>query len=389
MELNIKHSITRLAYLKARIEGSLVSNNSYRSSLSPSLNGRTILANLSIGQPPIPQLLIMDTGSSTFWTMCTPCTSCTQYPGQIFNPSKSSTYSPSCNEPCYFGEYCKCEPATYSASYADKSFSSGTIGSDMLVFETGDEGIAQLPNIEFGCAHDIIYNHDPGYNGVLGLGFDGGRLSLVTQIGPKFSYCIGSLTDKHYNYNHLILGEGANLEGYTTHLEVHHGYNYLTMEGISIGENCLDIDPSTFEIKENGTGGVIIDTGSPFSYFVDDVYKLLYNEIQNLFRGSLRQVKVRKFPWMLCYFGIVSKDLTGFPVVTFHLAGGADLVLDSLSFFEQTGDDLFCMAVGPTSEFGIDVSVIGLLAQQSYNVGYDNVNGLIYFQRIDCELLSS
>ncbi|GAU25312.1 hypothetical protein TSUD_375760 [Trifolium subterraneum] len=389
MELDIKQSITRLAYLKARIEGSLVSNNSYRSSLSPSLSGRTILANLSIGQPPIPQLLIMDTGSRTFWTMCTPCTSCTQYPGQIFNPSKSSTYSPSCREPCYFDEYCKCEPLTYSISYADYSFSSGTIGSDMLTFETGDEGITRLTDIEFGCAHDIIYNRDPCYNGVLGLGFNSESVSLVTQIGPKFSYCLGSLSDKYYNYNHLILGEGANLEGYTTHFVVHNGYNYVTMEGISIGENCLDVDPSAFEMKENGTtGGVIIDTGSPFSYFADDVYKLLYNEIKNLFQGSLRQVRARNYPWMLCYAGSISKDLTGFPVVTFHFAGGADLVLDSSSFFQQR-DNFFCMTVAPTSQFGIDLSVIGLLAQQSYNVGYDQVNGLIYFQRIDCELLSS
>ncbi|MCI39396.1 aspartic proteinase CDR1-like, partial [Trifolium medium] len=82
-----------------------------------------------------------------------------------FNPSKSLTYSPSCREPCYFDDYCnKCKPATYSVSYADKSFSSGTVGSDMVIFETGDEGITLLTNIEFGCAHD------PCYNGVLGLG---------------------------------------------------------------------------------------------------------------------------------------------------------------------------------------------------------------------------
>ncbi|WJX28207.1 hypothetical protein P8452_16956 [Trifolium repens] len=387
MKLDIEHSIKHLAYLKERIGGSLVSKSGYRASLSPSLTGRTILANISIGQPPVPQLLIMDTGGRIFWTMCTPCTSCTQYRGQMFDPSKSSTYFPSCRTPCYF-DGCKCEPFTYGVNYADNSGSSGTIGSDTLVFETGDEGITLLTNIKFGCANDIIYNSDPGYNGVLGLGFNDDELSLVRQIGPKFSYCIGSLTDKYYDYNHLILGEGANLEGYTTHFEVHNGRNYVTMEGISVGENCLDIDPSTFEIKENGTGGVIIDTGSTISYFVEDVYKLLYNEIQNLLQGSLRKVRARRYPWMLCYSGSISKDLTGFPVVTFHLAGGADLVLDSLSLFQQTGDG-FCMAVGPSSEFGFDFSLIGLLAQQSYNVGYDKPNSLIYLQRIDCELLSS
>ncbi|WJX24436.1 hypothetical protein P8452_13539 [Trifolium repens] len=165
MKLDIKHSITRLAYLKARIEGSLVSPNDYRSSLSPSLTGRTILANLSIGQPPVPQLLIMDTASHIFWTMCTPSTSCINYRGQIFDPSKSSIYSPSCKEPCYFDD-CECDLTdrlTYNISYADKSFSSGTLGSDMLVFEMGDEGITRITTIEFGCAHDVIYNPNLGY----------------------------------------------------------------------------------------------------------------------------------------------------------------------------------------------------------------------------------
>ncbi|WJX24059.1 hypothetical protein P8452_13214 [Trifolium repens] len=387
MKLDIEHSITHLPNLKERIEGSLVSKNGYRASLSPSLTRRTILANISIGQPPVSQLLIMDTGGQIFWTMCTPCTSCTKYRGQMFDPSKSSTYSQSCRKPCYV-KGCKCDPFTYSITYVDNSFSSGTIGSDTLVFETGDEGITLLTNITFGCANDIIYGPDPGYNGVLGLGFNNDELSLLRQIGPKFSYCIGSLTDKYYDYNHLILGEGANLEGYTTHFEVHDGHNYVTMEGISVGENCLNIEPSTFEIKENGTGGVIIDTGSTISYFDDDVYVLLYHEIQKLFEGSLKKVIFPIYPWMLCYAGSISKDLTGFPVVTFHLAGGADLVLDSLSFFEQYVD-AFCMTVGPSSQVGIDVSLIGLSAQQSYNVGYDKSNSLMYLQRIDCELLSN
>jgi hypothetical protein len=60
MKLDIEHLIARLAYLKERIESLLVPKNGYRASLSPSLIGRTILANISIGQPPIPQLLIMD-----------------------------------------------------------------------------------------------------------------------------------------------------------------------------------------------------------------------------------------------------------------------------------------------------------------------------------------
>lgn len=53
------------------------------------------------------------------------------------------------------------------------------------------------------------------------------------------------------------------------------------------------------------------------------------------------------------------------------------------------GDHLFCISVDLISDIGIDLSIIGLLAWQSYNVGYDQANSFIYFQRIGCELLSS
>ncbi|XP_057432789.1 aspartic proteinase CDR1-like [Lotus japonicus] len=390
MKLDIQHSVARLAYLRARIDnGSLISND-YRASLSPSLTSRTILANLSIGQPPTPQLVIMDTGSARFWVMCTPCLNCVHHSLPIFDPSKSSTYFAPCRTPCGFSG-CKCDLSdrfTFNVNYADGSSSSGTLGRDMLVFETADEGTVLVPYIEFGCGHQIRYNKDPGYNGILGL--NSGPVSLVSQIGRRFSYCIGSLTDKNYNYNQLILGEGADLEGYSTPLQEHRGFYYITMEGISVGEKRLDLAPTTFEMKEDGTGGVIIDTGTTMTYLVDDAYKLLYREVRNILRQSLKETTFENIPWQICYLGDVSRDLVRFPVVTFHFDEGADLALDPGSLFEQVTDNAFCMVVGPISEFGLGSipSIIGLSAQQSYNVGYDLENGFLYFQRIDCELLS-
>jgi hypothetical protein len=51
----------------------------------------------------------------------------------------------------YFDGY-KCKLFTYSVIYADNSFI-GTVGSDTLVFETGDEGITRLTNNK----HEALY----------------------------------------------------------------------------------------------------------------------------------------------------------------------------------------------------------------------------------------
>lgn len=87
----------------------------------------------------------------------------------------------------------------------------------------------------------------------------------------------------------------------------------------------------------------------------------------------------------LCYKGRVSQDLIGFPVVTLHFDEGADLVLDAEAMFEQNDEAKFCMAVLPA---GLqDLTVIGIRAQQHYNVAYDLTDMRLYFQRMDCEVL--
>ncbi|CAN1166704.1 Probable aspartic protease At2g35615 [Linum perenne] len=59
-------------------------------------------ANFSIGYPPVPQLGIMDTGSSFLWVKCLPCSPCSPSSGgTFFDPTKSKTYVPRpCTKEC-------------------------------------------------------------------------------------------------------------------------------------------------------------------------------------------------------------------------------------------------------------------------------------------------
>jgi hypothetical protein len=55
-------------------------------------------------------------------------------------------------------------------------------------------------------------------------------------------------------------------------------------------------------------------------------------------------------------------------------------------FMEITSNQ-FCMAVMPSERE--ELSIIGVLAQQKHNIGYDLASKKISFQWIDCELLES
>lgn len=386
----IERSIARKKFL-AKAVNSFATINDIRTDLIPTDTGREFMVNLSIGDPPAPQLLTMDTGSSLLWLQCLPCTKCFEQFNPYFDPSKSSTYanipcdSPSCtvlppNERCDAVNDCK-----YSLRYLDGTTSSGNVASEKLTFLTSDEGTTTTSDVIFGCGHDSVSNfrYDQR-SGFLGLG--PGDTSLVTKLGSKFSYCLGNIDDVAYPYNQLILGDGAKIEGNPTPLDVFNSYYYLTLEGISVGDKRLNIDPQVFQRKPSGSGGVIIDSGSTITFLADGAYVPLSNEIQNLL-AKFERITNPDYPTWLCYKGVISQDLKEFPAITFHFAGGADLVLDILSTFRMAGSNAYCLAIRSSSPD--EINLIGVRAQQGYNVAHDLVEKKIYFHRIDCQLLES
>jgi hypothetical protein len=53
---------------------------------------------LSLGTPPQKFFTVVDTGSDLTWVQCSPCILCFEQPNPLFNPTASSTYSPTtCN----------------------------------------------------------------------------------------------------------------------------------------------------------------------------------------------------------------------------------------------------------------------------------------------------
>ncbi|CAK7338198.1 unnamed protein product [Dovyalis caffra] len=381
----IKTSIERLVQVSKLVSDS----HDIQTNLLPSQPSELFYINFSIGHPPIPQLAIMDTGSSFLWVKCLPCSPCSsKLPISIFDPSRSFTYtSMSCRR--YSCGYSKCNSyneCTYNITYVRGPGSTGIYVFEQLTFETIDDTEIVVPRVLLGCGRR--FEVDSGqYNGVFGLGA-GRDTSVITQLGSRFSYCVGNIMDPHYPYNQLSFGDGAIMEGDSTPLESRYGRYYVTLEGISFDGKMLDIDRGIFERTAVVDDGVILDSGTAYTWLAQDAYNAVSEEVRSLLKGMLRRYK--GMPNQLCYVGSVSEDLSGFPAVTFHFANGAELVLDTQSTFLHVAPRVFCMAIGSSIVNGgnsKNLSVIGIMAQQNYNVGYDIGQNKLYFQRIDCELM--
>ncbi|WCJ25996.1 Eukaryotic aspartyl protease family protein [Euphorbia peplus] len=384
----LNNSLARFNHLQRKRKTNFLDeelDETYQAKLEVEDHG--FLVNLSIGQPPVSQLVILDTGSKLLWVQCKPCKNCFKQNFPIYDPLTSSSYL---NLPCNHSD-CTNMPNTqcdslghcvYHVSYMDKSMSKGNIGIEKITFSTPDEGLEVLNDVIFGCGHENYLQAGTSGSGILGLGH--APTSIVVNIGLKFSYCIGNVHDPNYLFNYLILGDSAITEGYSTPLEVVNGFYYLTLEGISLGEERLELDSNLFKRSSGTGGGTLIDSGSELTFINEVAYGIIKNKVQGILNGFLSTYVVMFNTKMVCYQGRISRDLVGFPTATFHFSEGADLVLDIESLFYHINENAFCLALLPVAN---QPTVIGILAQQYYNVGYDLAEERIYFQRIDCQVL--
>ncbi|KAI4342784.1 hypothetical protein MLD38_027366 [Melastoma candidum] len=378
----IESSKARLAYVQSKFSDVAMFEASIMLTDLP-----VFYINFSLGEPPVPQLAIMDTGSSLLWVQCSPCTGCSRRGSPMFNPLLSSTYSRiSCHGPeCDSVADGKCDPydlCVYNITYQNGPGSRGALASEQITFRTPDGMSVIIPDVIFGCGHDNGRHENEGFTGVFGLGDR--MISFVSHLGSGFSYCIGDTWDPSYVYNQLVLGDDAVMQGDSTPLRVVKGFYFINLESIAIGDKVIDMDPHVFTMMGRGNYGVIIDSGSAMSWLPSAVYQELTKEVKSLMNGILRRLPYRE-P-LLCFVGNVNRDLTGFPTVTFQFEGGAELGIEASSMFYQATQHELCMAVSPHKDRA-GVSLIGLMAQQYYNVGFDIDHGKLYLQRMDCQLL--
>ncbi|GAB4835510.1 hypothetical protein Ancab_000419 [Ancistrocladus abbreviatus] len=345
------------------------------------------LMTLAIGTPPESYSAIMDTGSDLIWTQCDPCDQCFDQPTPLFDPKKSSSYSQlSCSSDlCQQLPNSECsDGCQYLYSYGDDSSSSGVLAAETFTF-----GSVSVPNIGFGCGND---NQGSGFtqcSGLVGLGR--GPLSLVSQLDePKFSYCLLPVGETSKT-SVLLMGSLANNltnikqlgDIKTTPLvqsSSQPSFYYVTLKGISVGDTRLPIDESTFMLNDDGSGGLILDSGTTVTYLEESAYSALRDELVS--QINLTEADNSKSGLDLC-FVLPSADASVLvPDLIFHF-DGADLSLQSDNYLVGDEKQNLCLAMGSSS----GMSILGNIQQQNFLVLYDLEKEKVSFIPTTCSEL--
>uniref|UniRef100_A0A0D9WZT3 Peptidase A1 domain-containing protein n=1 Tax=Leersia perrieri TaxID=77586 RepID=A0A0D9WZT3_9ORYZ len=357
----------------------------------------TYLVDIAIGTPPVSLTAVLDTGSDLIWTQCdAPCRRCFPQPAPLYAPARSATYanvsclSPMCRPLQTPWSRCPAAPpddtgCPYSFSYGDGTSTDGVLATDTFTLAADT---AVLPGVAFGCGTDNRGSTDNS-SGLVGMGR--GPLSLVSQLGvTRFSYCFTPFNSTATSP--LFLGSTArdsssaakstpfvaNPRGGAGAAWRKSSYYYLSLEGITVGETLLPIDPSVFRLTATGDGGVIIDSGTTFTALEERAFVAVARAFAARVGLPLASGGAR-LGLGLC-FAAAAPERVEVPRLVLHF-DGADMELRRESYVvEDRIAGVVCL--GMVSSRGM--SVLGSMQQQNMHVLYDLEQGVLSFEPANC-----
>ncbi|KAL8241582.1 hypothetical protein R6Q59_011884, partial [Mikania micrantha] len=368
----------------------------------------TLTVTLSVGSPPQPVTMVLDTGSELSWLRCrkTPTTPL------WFDSLRSKSYTPvPCTSPT-----CRIRTRDFTVpvscdrnklchaivSYADATSVEGNLAYDVFRFTNSD-----VPRIVFGCmdsGSSSNQDEDSKTTGLLGM--NRGSLSFVTQMGyPKFSYCISGRDSTGV----LLFGDVkiAWLQplSYTPLVNISTPLPYfdrvaytVQLEGIKVAGTVLSLPKSVYEPDHTGAGQTMVDSGTQFTFLLGPVYTALKNEFIKQTRSVLRVYEDPDFVFQgamdLCYR--IDRTRVGLPVlpsVTMMFRGAqmsitGDRLLIQVPGLIKGNDQIHCFTFGNSDLLGIEAYVIGHHHQQNMWMEFDIANSRVGLAEVRCDLAS-
>ncbi|PON33502.1 Aspartic peptidase [Parasponia andersonii] len=357
-----------------------------------------LIVSLPIGTPPQTKEMVLDTGSQLSWIQCHKKAPKLPPPTAPFDPSLSSTFSVlPCTHPI-------CKPRVpdftlpttcdqnrlchYSYFYADGTFAEGNLVREKFTFSRS----VSTPPFILGCAKD-----PSDTKGILGMNL--GRLSFASQAKlAKFSYCVPTRQTKPGSFptGSFYLGNNPNSQWfkYVDLLTFHESQRSpnldplaftLPMQGIRIGAKKLSIPPTVFRPDSSGSGQTMIDSGSDFTFLVDEAYNTVRDEVVRLIGPKIKRGYVYAGVADMCFQNANTAEigrLVGDMV--FELDKGVEIVAPKERILADVGGGVHCLAIGRSNMLGAASNIIGNFHQQNYWVEFDLVRRRVGFGKADC-----
>ncbi|TMW82613.1 hypothetical protein EJD97_005526 [Solanum chilense] len=370
----------------------------------PSLNYKSnfkysmaLIVTLPIGTPPQDQQMVLDTGSQLSWIQCNKKLP-KKTPPTTFDPSLSSSFSVlPCNHPLCkpripdFTLPTSCDQnrlCHYSYFYADGTLAEGNLVREKITFPNSQT----TPPLILGCATE---SRDA--EGILGMNL--GRYSFVSQAKvQKFSYCVP------HKQGNKIMPSGAFYLGQNPNSHRFQYINLLTfpqsqsmpnmdplaytlgMVGIKMGGKRLNISEKVFRPDAGGSGQTMIDSGTQYTFLVEEAYSKVRDEVVRLVGPKLKKGYVYGESLDMCFDAINYVQASqAIGDMTLEFENRVEIVINKENVLDDVGGGVHCVGIGRSQSLGIASNIIGNFHQQNLWVEFDLSNKRVGFGKVECK----
>ena len=157
------------------------------------------------------------------------------------------------------------------------------------------------------------------------------------------------------------------------------------MQGIRIGGKRLNINPSVFHPDAGGSGQTMIDSGSEFTFLVDEAYDRVREEVVRVVGPRIKKGYVYGGVADMCFDGSAKETigrLIGDVVLEFEK--GVEIVVPKERVLADVGGGVHCVGIGRSERLGAASNIIGNIHQQNLWVEFDLANHRVGFGEADC-----
>lgn len=386
---------------------------------------------VSLGTPPQPLPVLLDTGSHLTWVPCTAsyqcrnCSSLSAAPVLVFHPKNSSSSrligcrNPSCLWIHSADHLSKCRACARGSSNCTNNvcppylvvYGSGSTAG-LLVADTLRAPGRAVRNFVVGCSLASVHQPPSGL-----AGFGRGAPSVPAQLGlRKFSYCLLSrrFDDDAAVSGQLVLGDGGGKNDGMRYVPLvtsagakppYSVYYYLALTGVTVGGKSVRLPERAFIAGAAG-GGAIVDSGTTFTYLDPTVFQPVAAAVIAAVGGRYNRSKEVEEGLGLrpCFALPPGAKAMELPELSLHFKGGAEMSLPIENYFVVAGPapgaaaaaapaaaEAICLAVVtdvPSGGAGIvgggPAIILGSFQQQNYHIEYDLEKERLGFRRQPC-----
>lgn len=356
------------------------------------------IVNVGIGTPPVFMFLVLDTGGGLIWSQCKPCKNCYRQRMPMYDSRASSTYRKlPCDHPLCVGDNnlykCVDQQCVYDISYGNGEVTTKGVASlESFTVRAGNRA-SLVQNLIFGCSDDTknaLFEQRGVISGIMGFSLSPDSIvsQLADQIVKRFSYCFPPFTEEVNFPRYVKFGNDVpQPPGIipTTNFVPPPGnyYFYLKLNDISVGARQLGFEPGLLDIRQDGTGGIFIDSGIVISQIDQNtVGRNAYRAVMGAFQNYYDAFKLERMAqaqvsegFQLCYKN-PPEGFTGLTTLTYHFEGAQYIVQSKYVHYFNVDQGYFCVALNP----GNGRSALGSWFQQDKRIIYDgNINALQFY----------